>query len=169
MQRLVRPIEWISEACGAAAALCALSLIAVTMIEVGSRYLLRSPTLWAFDVAYMLNGAAFVLACAVALKYDRHVAIDVLSQSFSPRLRRTIEAVVFTLLVLPAIGFVCVSAWEQFWKALVTGELEQVSPWQPKIWPFRLALAVGLSALWLQVLARILVGPPSDEVDRAHG
>ncbi len=169
MRSLIRPIGWISELCGGAAALCALGLIAVTMIEVTSRYVFRMPTLWAFDVAYMLNGGGFMLACALALKYNQHVSVDILSQSFRPRLRRGIEIVVFTALVLPAIGLLCYAAWGQFWRAWITGELEQVSPWQPMVWPFRLMMAVGLSALWLQVLARIIGGPPTDPPVNAHG
>lgn len=156
-------IRRISALCGAAAALAAFGLIAVTMIEVAARYVLRSPTVWAFDMAYMFNGAAFVLACALALSLNQHVSVDILSQRFSARTQRIIEVVVFALLVLPAIGFLCYAAWGETWKAWVTGEIEQVSPWQPKIWPFRLVLAIGLTALWLQVLGRVLHKPaPSD-------
>ncbi|HEY9567406.1 MAG TPA: TRAP transporter small permease subunit [Thalassobaculum sp.] len=166
---LTRPIGWISEICGGAAALCALGLIIVTLIEVTSRYFLRMPTVWAFDVAYMLNGAAFMLGCGLALKYDQHVRVDILSQAFSPRLRRGIEVVVFTVMVLPTLGLVCYAAWGDFLEAWVTGEVEQVSAWQPVIWPFQLAMAVGLSALWLQVLGRILGGTPEQTSDNAHG
>jgi TRAP-type mannitol/chloroaromatic compound transport system permease small subunit len=159
MQKLARIIERLSEVCGAAAAVAALGLIVVTMIEVLSRYVLRSPTLWAYDVAYMLNGAAFILACALALHKNQHVSVDILSQFFGERLRRIIEVVVFATLVLPALGLICYSAWTQAWKAWVTGEIEQVSPWQPKIWPFQLVLATGLTALWLQVLGRVVHRP----------
>ena len=109
---ITRPIGWISEICGGAAALCALGLIVVTLIEVMSRYFLRMPTVWAFDVAYMLNGAAFMLGCGLALKYDQHVRVDILSQAFSPRLRRAIEVVVFAVMVLPTLGLVCYAAWD---------------------------------------------------------
>jgi len=162
MQGLIRLIERLSQICGVAAGLAVLALILVMMTEVFARYALGMPTIWAFDVAYMLNGAAFVLACALALKTNQHVSVDILSQNFSPRLRRRIEVVVFTLLVAPALGFICYAAWGEFWKAWVTGEIEQVSSWRPRIWPFQLMLAVGLSALWLQVLARIL-GPSSSD------
>jgi TRAP-type mannitol/chloroaromatic compound transport system permease small subunit len=60
-------------------------------------------------------------------------------------------------------GFLCYSAWGQAWKAFATGEIEEVSPWRPRIWPFQLVLAFGLTALWLQVLARILRDPPPEE------
>lgn len=167
MQALAQAIERISMACCAVAGLAALGLILVTMYEVLSRYVFRAPTLWAYDVAYMLNGTAFILACAYALHRNQHVSVDVLSKRFSPRVRRFIEVLTFSVLLLPTLGLVCYSAWAETWKAWITGEIEQVSPWRPYIWPFRLALAVGLTALWLQVLGRILHAPPVAE-ETAH-
>lgn len=156
MRGLVRLIERVSWICGAAAGLAVIALIVVMMYEVFARYVLGKPTVWAFDVAYMLNGASFMLACGLALKVNQHVTVDIVSQKFSPRVRRTIEVLVFALLVAPALGFICYSAWGQFWKAWTTGEVEVVSSWRPLMWPFQLVLATGLSALWLQVIARIL-------------
>jgi TRAP-type mannitol/chloroaromatic compound transport system permease small subunit len=162
LRGFVRLVERLSWVCGAAASLAVLALIAVMMVEVFARYVLGMPTVWAFDVAYMLNGAAFVLACALALKLNQHVTVDIVSQRFSPRTKRTIEVVVFTLLVAPALGFICHAAWGQFWKSWVTGEVEQVSAWRPLVWPFQFVLATGLSALWLQVIARILAPASPD-------
>src|SRR3546814_11483262 len=101
-----RRIGWLAEVGGGAACLWALGRIIVTLIGVTSRYVRRRPTVGAFDVAYMLNGAAFMLGCGLALKYDQHVRVDILSQAFSPRLRRGIEVVVFTVMVLPTLGLV---------------------------------------------------------------
>jgi TRAP-type mannitol/chloroaromatic compound transport system permease small subunit len=156
---LVERVSWV---CGVGAALAVIALIGIMMIEVIARYALGKPTVWAFDIAYMLNGAAFVLACALALKRNQHVTVDIVSQRFTPRVNRTIEIVVFTLLVAPALGFICHAAWGQFWKAFITGEVEQVSAWRPLVWPFQLVLAIGLSALWLQVIARIFARSTPD-------
>lgn len=153
---VTRVIGRTSDVCGGAAVLCAFGLVCVTMFEVLSRYLLRAPTMWAFDVSYMLNGAIFVLAMAMTLRMNQHVAVDVFSRAMPERWFRGIEIIVFLFLFLPAISLVTHAAWAEFWKAWVTGEVETVSPWQPKIWPFRLMLAIGLSALWLQILARVL-------------
>ena len=38
----------------------------------------------------------------------------------------------------------------------MTGEVERVSPWSPVIWPYYSALAVGLAALLLQVVAEMI-------------
>lgn len=153
---MIRLIGRISDVCGAAAILASFGLVVVTMVEVTSRYAFRAPTVWAFDVSYMLNGAIFVLAMAMTLRLNQHVSIDIFSKAIPERWFRVIEATIFLCLILPAISLVTYAGWGEFWKAWVSGEVETVSPWQPKIWPFRLMLAIGLSALWLQVLARVV-------------
>lgn len=153
---MTRLIGRISGVCCAAAVLASFGLVIVTMFEVTSRYMFRAPTVWAFDVSYMLNGAIFVLAMAMTLRVNQHVSIDIFSKAIPERWFRVIEITVYLCLILPAMSLVTYAGWEEFWKAWVSGEVETVSPWQPKIWPFRLMLAIGLSALWLQVLARVL-------------
>lgn len=150
---LIHGMSW---ALGGAAALALLGLIGVTLVEVVSRYVFRAPTVWAFDIAYMLNGTSFLLACALALRVNQHVAVDILSQSFPPRVRRAIEIVLFAFLVFPALAFLSWASWGEFWRSWATGEVEVVSPWRPRMWPFRLVVALGLTALTLQVLARVV-------------
>lgn len=153
---MTRLIGRISGVCGAAAVLASFGLVVVTMFEVTSRYMFHAPTVWGFDISYMLNGAIFVLAMAMTLRLNQHVSIDIFSKAIPERWFRVIEVVIFLCLILPAVSLVTYAAWGEFWKAWVSGEVETVSPWQPKIWPFRLMLAIGLSALWLQILARVV-------------
>lgn len=150
----------ISGVFGAVAALASLALILVIVFEVASRYILHSPTVWAFDVAYMLNGAIFVFAAAITLRLNQHVSVDIFSKAIPEKVFRVMEIAVYLLLILPAIGLLTYAGWSEFFKSWTTGEVETVSPWQPKIWPFRFVLAIGLTALWLQVLARIFA--PAD-------
>ncbi|MBU0723985.1 MAG: TRAP transporter small permease subunit [Alphaproteobacteria bacterium] len=145
----------ISGVFGAVAALASLALILVIVFEVTSRYVLHAPTVWAFDVAYMLNGAIFVFAAALTLRLNQHVSVDIFSKAIPEKVFRAMEIVVYLLLILPAISLLTYAGWSEFFKSWATGEVETVSPWQPKIWPFRFVLAIGLTALWLQVLARI--------------
>lgn len=142
------------------AGLAAIGLIAVTLVEVFARYVLRAPTVWSHDVANALNGAAFILAVAMTLNRDAHVRVDVLSVYFPAWLRVGIERGALLLLVLPALGLLTWGAWGQFLRAWTTGEVDHVSPWRPQVWPIRLVLFVGLAMLVLQVAARVLARPP---------
>ena len=59
---------------------------------------------------------------------------------------------------MPAIFILARAAVSEAWNAFVTGQVERVSPWAPLIWPYYSALATGLVALVLQVLAEMVRG-----------
>lgn len=157
MSYAIRIVDWLTRITGYVAALCILLMTGVILFEVTSRYFFNIPTVWAYDVSYMLNGTVIMLAGALAMKGNQHVVIDIVSQVFRTRTRQIIEVTVFSLLLLPALGFITVVAWDQFWRAFLNGTVEYVSPWRPVLWPFRLMIAIGLSVLWLQILAKTLV------------
>lgn len=134
-----------------------LVVLVVTMtVEVFMRRVIGSPTDWAYDVAWMSNGAVFVLAVAVVLRERRHIAIDFLAMTFPSRLRAAIDAIFFGLLLTPLFVFLAHVAWAEAIDAMMTGRVDRVSPWAPKLWPYMSALAVGLTALALECLATAL-------------
>ncbi|MFL9813668.1 TRAP transporter small permease [Stutzerimonas sp. VN223-3] len=130
----------------------AVLLVLAMILEVFSRYVLNAPTLWAFDISYMLNGAMFILGCAYALKVDAHVRIDFLATRLKPAVQRWLNGTFYLLLFAPILGALTWTTGKRAWHAFVIGEVEHVSPWAPLIWPFYSALAIGLAALTLQVL-----------------
>lgn len=156
MAALQRWIGGLAQAFGSLSAIGLLGLITVTMIEVVSRYALGAPRVWAYDVSYMLNGASVLLAGALTLKTRQHVVIDLISQFLPERGRNGLDLVFYALLLLPIFGLLLWTSWTEAWRAWQTSMLDHVSPWRPLLWPFRLALAVGLTALWLMMLSRLL-------------
>ena len=77
--KLITIIEAITRFAGAIAALLTLPLVGALVTEVFSRYVLNSPTLWAFEVSYMVMGAIFMLGIANALRIGQHVSVDVIT------------------------------------------------------------------------------------------
>ena len=135
-----------------AAAIACSGMIVVVLYEVLARYAFGAPTLWAFDLAWMLNGAVFLLGAAYTLRLRQHVVIDVFSNMMRRRVREGVFAAVIVFLFVPAAGLLTVAAWEQTFAAYRRGELIPVSSWKAVIWPFRLCIAVGLSALILEAI-----------------
>lgn len=156
----------ISAGLGLFSQLMVLILIASMIYEVLARYVFGAPTIWAFDVAYMSTGILFVLGAAQALRQDAHVRIDFLSSQMPVRVRGFIDGIAFLFLLCPIFSLIAAVAWSRMWRALMTGEVETVSPWSPLMWPFYGALALGLSALALQLAAegvRALTTPREDD------
>ena len=128
-------------------------LIAVIVYEVVARYAFAAPTIWAGDMGYMLSGSAFLLSIAVTLQRRGHVRIDFLSARLPARARETVYAAFYVVAFLPLMGLLAWVAVEQAWRAYDTGRVVTGGFWAPQVWPFWSALALGLVAFWLQVLA----------------
>lgn len=135
-----------------------LALIAVMIFEVFARYLFNAPTIWAADLSYMLNGAMFMLAAAYALKVKGHVQIDFAIAALPRPWPTRVVAALLLVLAFPVTAMLGFVATRRAWTSFVTGEIELVSIWQPVIWPFHSAIAVGLVALSLQCLAEGIRG-----------
>jgi TRAP-type mannitol/chloroaromatic compound transport system permease small subunit len=87
LERFVTKIERLSELVGKGGSwLCAVMILAIGY-EVIMRYIFRAPTLWSFDVSYMLGGSMYVLGLAWVLREDGNVRVDALSARFSPKLQ----------------------------------------------------------------------------------
>ena len=156
MQKLVRAIDRLSEACGVVAAVLVIVLIVLMLYDVVLRYFFNAPTLWGFDVNTWLMGAAFILSVGYALLHDSHVRVDLL---YSPATRpnlRYVDIVGFTMILLPAAAWITYGLWHYFYEALRTGERSGTSAWNPVLWPFRFILFVGFATFTLQVFAEII-------------
>ena len=131
-------------------------LVCVMVFEVIVRRLFNAPTLWAFDLAYMLNGCIFIGASSYALLRNEHIRIDFLSSRFSVRTRLAIEAVFLLLCFLPLFGLLANAAVTQAIDAFLAGTTDRVSPWAPRIWPYYTGLAIGVCGLWLQAVSEVI-------------
>jgi TRAP-type mannitol/chloroaromatic compound transport system permease small subunit len=155
MRALLFLIDGLARVLLSIAGILLVALIGTTLYEVISRYVFNAPTIWAFDVAYLINGALFLLAAAYTLKVDGHVTIDVFSARLPGRIQRLVRLLFYVLLFLPAVGIIALAATERSWDAYVTDE-RVLSAWRPLIWPFYLSIAIGLIAIWLQAFALCL-------------
>ena len=156
MARTVRWIEALTEGVGGAAALLVVPLTLATGWEVFSRYVLGAPTIWAFELGYMLMGIHFLLGGAITLKRQAHVRIDLIYARLSPRARAGIDLVLYLCLVLPALVLFCDRFWEYTASAYVSGEHSGASAWNPPIWPFRMFIVLSFALLALQVVAECM-------------
>ncbi|SHM33513.1 TRAP transporter small permease subunit [Roseibium suaedae] len=164
MTGLFNAIDMISKILSRIAEAVTLVLVASMIYEVAARYVFNAPTIWAFDISYMCTGTLFVLGAAYALREDAHVRIDFLAQKMPLRLREWIEGLVFVCLLTPIYGGLAWFAIKRAWRAFETSEVEMVSPWAPLVWPFYGLLALGLTALTLQLAVqglRAFAGAPN--------
>jgi TRAP-type C4-dicarboxylate transport system permease small subunit len=88
-----------------------LAAITVNFANIVGRYVFLAPLPWAEEVlSFMIIwGVAFG---ASAVTYDRrHLAMDLFSEAFSPRLRRIVDALVL-IAMIGLCSFACVQGWK---------------------------------------------------------
>lgn len=132
------------------------ALIFTTLYEVTARYGFNAPTIWAFDITFMLHGSLLMMTGAYALQKNAHVRIDVLSSRLPTRVQHAANVISYTLLFLPGVWIFSNAAVRRTFSAYVTGEVELVSAWGPLVWPFYIGLSLGLLALWLQAFVETI-------------
>lgn len=156
MQSLLSAIDKLSAVLAFFAGLMLLVLIGDMMYEVVSRRVFSAPTLWAYDVAYMVNGIGFLFAAGYTLRKNAHIRIDFLSTRFPRRNQDWVNAIVYLILILPALAFFVIGAYSEWLDAFLTDKLDPASPWKPLLWPLFAGLLIGFAALFLQAAAECI-------------
>lgn len=124
--------------------------------EVVARYAFNAPTIWAYDMTFILYGSFFMLGGAFTLQRKGHVRTDSYYGNWSPRTQAAVDLGGYLLLFAPlALVFVFVG-WGYFVKAFVTRETFVTSAWQPITWPFKLMVPLSGALLLVQGLAEVL-------------
>jgi TRAP-type mannitol/chloroaromatic compound transport system permease small subunit len=131
-------------------------LVAALTYEVFARYVFHAPTIWAYDVAYMLYGTHFMLGAAYTLYRGGHIRTDLFYQNWSVRTRGRIDAALYLLLFFPGIALFF---WMGFQEALHSWDIREVSdasPWRPILYPFKAVIPLALLLLMIQGVSEFL-------------
>jgi TRAP-type mannitol/chloroaromatic compound transport system permease small subunit len=148
--QIVGVIDTLSEWSGRIFAWLIIPLVAGLTYEVLARYLFNAPTIWAYDLSYMLYGAHFMLGAGYTLLKGGHIRTDIFYQSWSPRTQGKVDALLYLLLFFPGMLFFFWMGGQEFWQAWSIGERSDASPWRPILYPLKATLPLGALLLLVQ-------------------
>lgn len=155
MDTVIRAIEGASTKVGIAGSLLIIPLVLCTCYEVFARYLFDSPTIWAYEVGYMLTGSHFLLGLAFTLRAGEHIRIDIFSGKFSAKTRAAIDLAGYAV-VLPMLTWLTLALFRYFWNGYSANEKSGQSAFNMPVWPFRLIFFIAFLLLALQVTAEVI-------------
>jgi TRAP-type mannitol/chloroaromatic compound transport system permease small subunit len=156
LERGVRLIDRFAELSGVAIAWLMVPLIGAVVYEVIARYVFAAPTLWAFDVTYMLYGAMFMLGAAYALRVGAHIRTDFFWERWSARTRGLIDTVAYLVFFFPGIALFLWVGWEEAWYAYGIGETSEQTAWRPILWPLKACIPLAAALLLLQGISELV-------------
>jgi TRAP-type mannitol/chloroaromatic compound transport system permease small subunit len=152
---IIRSIDRLNAATGVVAAALVVPLVLSMCWEVVARYVFGAPTIWAYELAFMLTGASWMLGMAYTLAKGAHIRIDVLSARFPPRVKAAIDLLLY-LVLLPLIVWIVIALDDRVVQSFLSDEHSGQSAWNPPIWPFRAVFLASFVLLGLQIVAEIL-------------
>lgn len=156
MTSLLKWLDRTSGTSGAVAAWLVFPLIFASCYEVFSRYVLGDPTIWAFEVGYIMMGTHFLIGLAYTLRENEHVRVDLFYGHASPKVQALIDAFTFVCLVLPLSLWLSMSLWTRVVEAYEKGERSGMSAFNPPIWPYRAVFFAAFVLLSLQAIAQLI-------------
>jgi TRAP-type mannitol/chloroaromatic compound transport system permease small subunit len=153
--RAVRVIDRFAELSGVAIAWLMVPLIGAVVYEVVARYAFDAPTIWSFDVTYMLYGAMFMLGAAYALRVGAHIRTDFFWERWSLRTRGVIDSIAYVVFFFPGIALFLWVGWDEAWYAYEIGEMSEQTPWRPLLWPLKACVPLAAALLLLQGVSEL--------------
>jgi TRAP-type mannitol/chloroaromatic compound transport system permease small subunit len=148
--RVVRAIDRFTDLTGTCVAWLTVPMMLCVSYEVMMRYVFDSPTIWVFDITYMLYGTIFMLGSAYALLKGAHIRTDFFFERWSPRTKGIIDSVAYLGFFFPAIAVFLVITWGEGWYALQIHEVSEQTPWRPILWPFKMMIPLACLLLLVQ-------------------
>jgi len=156
VHKLVHAIEGLSIWVGRAFGWCILILTLSVSYEVFMRYVLNSPTVWAFDMMVQMYGALFLMAGPYALAQDTHVRGDVLYRLFSVRWQARLDFLLYLIFFFPGILALFWYGWEIASDSWRYQEVSWNSPARIQIYFFKTLIPLAGGLLLLQGFAELL-------------
>lgn len=153
VRNLVKGIDWLAEKSGTWSSALIVFIMLTMTFEVTMRYVFNAPTIWSYDVTYMLGGAFFLFPASYVLLHEGHVRVDVFYSKFSRRRKTLVDIILTPLLFFPALGVLVYHGWKFAFWSLEQGEVSMIGIWEPSMIPFRFALALGFSLLTLEAIS----------------
>jgi TRAP-type mannitol/chloroaromatic compound transport system permease small subunit len=153
---LTRALDAITRVVGRVTAWLILPMVASLVYEVTARYVFDAPTIWAYDMTYMLYGTLFMLGSAWTLQRGGHIRTDTFYAEWSPRTRAIVDSLCYLILFLPPMVVFLKLGADYFWKSFQQNERIVTSPWLPIVWPFKLVIPVSAALLIVQGISELI-------------
>jgi TRAP-type mannitol/chloroaromatic compound transport system permease small subunit len=153
--RLIHFLDGVTRLFGALAALLILPLTFALVYEVFSRYVLNHPTLWAYEISYMVMGTLFMLGMANALRLKQHVSVDIVTLHLSVKTIAYLRTV-FYLALIPLMFWLTWELAHYTYEAFARHERSGRSAWNPVMWPVYTSWFIGFLLLALQLISELL-------------
>lgn len=154
--KTIRIIDMISERCGKIFAYLAIPLVGGVFYEVVARYFFNAPTIWAYEITYMLYGTHFMLGASYTLLKKQHIRMDMLYNRWTIRRQGIVDATLYLSFFFPGMIFFFLSGLGEAIQSWAIRECSDLTPWRPAIYPFKTVIPVASALLIFQGVSEFI-------------
>ncbi|WP_375257444.1 TRAP transporter small permease subunit [Citreimonas sp.] len=155
-RRIVVALDTFADWFGQVLAWLVLALVVVVVMESIRRYAFNAPSIWAYDVSYMLYGTIFMLGAAVTLRFRGHIRTDLFFNTWTPRTQAAVDLTFYILLFFPGMLFFLIAGYDQAARSYAITERAAASFWRPILWPYRAVIPLTAALVMLQGVSEII-------------
>ncbi|MFW5655056.1 MAG: TRAP transporter small permease subunit [Roseicyclus sp.] len=155
-RRIVATLDTFADWFGQILAWLVLALVVVVVLEAIRRYAFNDPSIWAYDLSYMLYGTIFMLGAAVTLRFRGHIRTDLFFNQWSPRTQAKVDLIFYIFLFFPGMILFLIAGWEQTARSFAISERASASFWRPILWPYRAVIPLAAALVMLQGVSEII-------------
>jgi len=148
----LRAIDNTNKWAGKLASYLVLAIMLLTVYDVTMRYIVVSPTIWAWELSTYLYACHFLLAGGYVLLNKSHVSLDVLHNLLSPRKQAFLDLFTYLLfflfvgLLVSQAGKMAMISWHNMERT--------ATAWGPPFYLLKTILVISVVLLFLQGLAK---------------
>jgi len=154
--KTVRVIDKFTDTTGVWIAWLNIPLVLAVSYEVIARYAFDAPTIWSFDVTYMLYGTIFMLGAAYALHKGAHIRTDFFYEKWSDRTRGIVDSISYLVFFFPSIIMLLAASGSEAWYAYSINETSEQTPWRPILWPYKAVVPLTCVLLLIQGISETI-------------
>ena len=148
--RAVRTIDKFTDTTGVWLAWLNVPLVLAVSYEVVARYVFDAPTIWSFDVTYMLYGTIFMLGAAYALHKGAHIRTDFFYEKWTAKTKGMVDSISYLVFFFPSLIMFLVASGNEAWYAFTIHETSEQTPWRPILWPYKSVVPLTCVLLMIQ-------------------
>lgn len=156
LRAVMRGIDAFSNWSGRLVSLLIFPLVVGVTYEVIVRYVFDSPTIWAYDLSYMLYGSHFMLGAGYALLHKAHIRTDVFYEKWSPQTQGIVDAAMYLFFFFPGMVFFFLSGAESAYQSWRIREVSDATFWRPVVYPLKMCVPVAAVLLFVQGISEFL-------------
>jgi TRAP-type mannitol/chloroaromatic compound transport system permease small subunit len=155
LNTLIKGIDFLVEKQGQLTSFLIVPLLFIVLYEVAMRYAFNAPTVWGFEATAFAYGMHYMLGLSYMENAQGHVRVDIVTSRLPVKVQAVVMIIGYLLIFMPVFGLMTWGAIKFAHTATITNELNSTS-WAPRIWPYKIVMALSFLLLTIQGLATML-------------